>query len=975
MNAHAYIHTHTHTHTYRIRKKAIPTVLGQGIVRKLTKVYIHTHTHTYTRRIKKKATPTVLGQGIVRKLSKKHSVFLQHFVHGRNEYLHDQKKSSELSEVEDSRKAKVKKAEKASAANMVVISTDAIPPVEAILPKRSILAKMKGAYKFKKRRPDVDMTARGAAQGADHDHEKGDDKAVVDSDAKISPSKTSADRDCHVQRSASYIKIDEEQSVQAFGIEMYELLHFVMGLLWEPDQMNERLIVLSTRLFLYGLRLEHLDDLGDAIHTALRVVLECPCAECGNHEWDDEISGAWGWLWTSVTTSMKKTIGSLQNDHHKIVRECWEIIKSVKTGDEIGETLYTELGREAPFVLHLFQRPKSLQAYMWVQALELLVVFCELPERFFEELRALTIRHVKYGVKAEYIKPFGKALLTGVADLLGDKYDPVRQAAWSALWQRVSTCVARSLNVGTNLITVSLVNGDLDRLQDAITCAPRNERVSWVCRVEVYGSILSPLYWAIRDGKFEIAEFLISDALSIKADRDNYYYGRQELCDTHPDLLAVLCRDCPSLVETYLDGLLWHSQTVEEGRLRANYYIADMFGDPKKYPDAFKSALAIVAMEGEPSMFGHPIMEKLLKIKWDRFGCALFCASQAVFLTLMVLYTEGFVSDVRSCAQHLVIIKDVVGVGSACILLLMAFIMVRQSMFGICLNVNFLRGLIVVPIPRLLTNAWQVLRFIAVCMIVALVVSSPCNHFLPESSFHEIAHHRAILRSITSLCLYLQLLQALVMSATLSTLVYAAGQLIKDIARNFLLIAILLVAFAAALTSLDEPDSGFDNFGDSCWILLTVVTGAEHAPIFDMHHPFGSVLLIAYLLCASIGLLSILTAQVTLAYQKLSTDMSGFAKMYRAFLVVEIESLLPLSFRQKMLDELNFHLPLEFDNGDKGPSGGMQEREPASVRAHAKYCPDRIQRSTGSSCPTEPWPRIQMVHSSSEKSTAGGGEE
>ncbi len=97
--------------------------------------------------------------------------------------------------------------------------------------------------------------------------------------------------------------------------------------------------------------------------------------------------------------------------------------------------------------------------------------------------------------QAEYIKPFGKAVMSGLEDLLGEKWDQVAQTAWRTLWQRVSTCVTRSLNVGTNLITVSLVNGDLDRLQDAITCAPRGERVSWVCRVEVYGSILSPIYW------------------------------------------------------------------------------------------------------------------------------------------------------------------------------------------------------------------------------------------------------------------------------------------------------------------------------------------------------------------------------------------------------------------------------------------------------------------------------------------------
>ena len=39
---------------------------------------------------------------------------------------------------------------------------------------------------------------------------------------------------------------------------------------------------------------------------------------------------------------------------------------------------------------------------------------------------------------------------------------------------------------------------------------------------------------------------------------------------------------------------------------------------------------------------------------------------------------------------------------------------------------------------------------------------------------------------------------------------------------------------------------------------------------------------------------------------------------------VEIESLLPLLWRRNIFDELKFDEPLEFDNGDAGPSGGIQ---------------------------------------------------
>ena len=77
------------------------------------------------------------------------------------------------------------------------------------------------------------------------------------------------------------------------------------------------------------------------------------------------------------------------------------------------------------------------------------------------------------------MKPFGKALLQGLEELAGEAWNEEAKAAWYSVWIRLSGCVARSLNNGTNLITVSLVNGDLERMMEAAECAPRGERISW----------------------------------------------------------------------------------------------------------------------------------------------------------------------------------------------------------------------------------------------------------------------------------------------------------------------------------------------------------------------------------------------------------------------------------------------------------------------------------------------------------------
>lgn len=112
--------------------------------------------------------------------------------------------------------------------------------------------------------------------------------------------------------------------------------------------------------------------------------------------------------------------------------------------------------------------------------------------QFFNDLKSLTIRHIKYGVKADYARAFGLTILNGIHIVLQDRYDSDRNSmqnsiayallvsrlstpstkpdllfllrftdgckkAWGRLWIRVSSCVTRSLNVGSNLVIVSLV--------------------------------------------------------------------------------------------------------------------------------------------------------------------------------------------------------------------------------------------------------------------------------------------------------------------------------------------------------------------------------------------------------------------------------------------------------------------------------------------------------------------------------------
>jgi hemoglobin-like flavoprotein len=77
------------------------------------------------------------------------------------------------------------------------------------------------------------------------------------------------------------------------------------------------------------------------------------------------------------------------------------------------------------------------------------------------QVKPLSIRHIKYGVKAEYVKCFGAVVTNVLKKALGDKCTPEVAAAWAYAWGGVSRCITECLNIGSSLVTVALVNTPL----------------------------------------------------------------------------------------------------------------------------------------------------------------------------------------------------------------------------------------------------------------------------------------------------------------------------------------------------------------------------------------------------------------------------------------------------------------------------------------------------------------------------------
>lgn len=229
----------------------------------------------------------------------------------------------------------------------------------------------------------------------------------------------------------------------------------------------------------------------------------------------------------------------------------------------------------------------------------------------------------------------------------------------------------------------------------------------------------------------------------------------------------------------------------------------------------------------------------------------------------------------------------------------------------------------------------------------------PLNGAEPVAA--DVLDWLTVLAAISTLLLWLQFIQILILSRPLAAFTYTLSAMFVDVTRNLMIILVILVSFAFTLTTLEQP--GYESPGQAVLNLVYISLGMSSAEMEHLEN-FGLFCLSLFVIIVEVGFLNILIAQLALIYERLSLDKEGYAKMNRCYTCVEIESFLPYSYRQRVWEEFNFDLPLPFDAGDDGPSGGIQVQEPASVRAAKKYVPDRVLRFPGEAKSSEPWPVV-----------------
>merc|ERR1712226_1484383 len=253
------------------------------------------------------------------------------------------------------------------------------------------------------------------------------------------------------------------------------------------------------------------------------------------------------------------------------------------------------------------------------------------PKKMVEVISALGLRHVGYGIPTDLFGAFVTGCVQVVRTLTDDD---VAEEAFRWSLSLISRILTRVINEGSTIVMKAINTNSGKLLKKAIGCAPRGKRALWMLNIQVGTQSISPLLWAIETGSLEAAKAIIVDLLTIRVDRDRYYYGMDVLFERHPDVVKRLCLDAPALMPTLLDGLIWRSRITENGVRRVNYYLKHLLVDDH---GDFSKTIEWITDNNDPKLVCHPVISMVTDMVWGRVAFRTFLYGRTwFFFTLLV---------------------------------------------------------------------------------------------------------------------------------------------------------------------------------------------------------------------------------------------------------------------------------------------------------------------------------------------------
>ena len=319
-------------------------------------------------------------------------------------------------------------------------------------------------------------------------------------------------------------------------------------------------------------------------------------------------------------------------------------------------------------------------------------------------------------------------------------------------------------------------------------------------------------------------------------------------------------------------------------QVRVNYYVRELIGDPDAYPDAWGTPFGVLALNGPTGIFEHPLVAKVLDIKWRRFGMLWFLALEGWYTLVLAMFELAFIGyDHHDCARSG--LRIAVGIMAGATFIAQSLLVFGQARAG-QVGPAYVLGW-EMSLPRWLHKRFNCIRLVSMGIVAFVGIADPCLFFPDDMQQAEAAAAAGgseaplwivpgsrlaqidIACALVAILLCLGVFQFGILSHKLSAFMFTIGTLVSDVSRVIVVVVLLTLAFGTALTRVESGASPFGSFQESLFTLVRKTLLLETPP-FTSLSPFGWALFLIYCFSASIGMLNILVAQLDQNVHKLS---------------------------------------------------------------------------------------------------------
>eukprot|EP00438_Fugacium_kawagutii_P003756 Skav233319 [mRNA] locus=scaffold3767:250250:260784:- [translate_table: standard] len=582
-----------------------------------------------------------------------------------------------------------------------------------------------------------------------------------------------------------------------------------------------------------------------------------------------------------------------------------------------GINIFTDFFARSAASQDLFKQSQSRLRYIADRVLQSSYdMFQKNKDETLDELSALGLRHVGYGIPIELFGPFSEVCVEVMRPLIQEF--PNSNSSTKLVW-----------------------------------CPKDN---------------------AHQSGAHATAKAMIEDVLTIRADRDNYYYGADELFKYQPNIADNILREAPFLAETLLEGLIWRSHKSQEMLSQSDnlrpviYYVKHLLQDPDEDEMLSRAMISYVRFN-HPQTIMHPILTFSLDLLWERMAKWFFLKDRVLtmFNCALAIHTSLHDSVEILCSQapQKKQMKQL-----------------ANWHFGGMMqcNIPLLLGVIFIVSQCLLNNR-DALEDPTTSMVVASIERGPQVYCIgfgrllywhARQIFLSFKHKDFALfwgfwvpRYLTNgshILGFLLMLDLLAM-ATVEPIFYCLGdssEVDSQATVRFYCDAWtdeMRLVYEAWLEHIGTGVEIFTILGVFIYVLLIVEVGSISVRLSEYRvlclHAMEQVML-----CLAVIFITIAA---------FAFAISGMTREESPLLVIVIVLFLMATYTfffnllvsqkrgkwQKFMDSLNLEKRVDFETGDIGLAGGIKDFEPALAHPVAK---DQIIRFGGHTDPSLPWP-------------------